>query len=75
MAEEASRLLWDWINEKNSVEAFLTNPIEWVADELDKACASIPLNRPLRREDLETIKTLTDIIRFIDRHRNLVPIR
>lgn len=72
MAEEESRLLWDWHNEKGNIEGFLSNPLEWVANEFDKACANIPLNRPPRRNDLDTIKTLIDIIRFINTHRNLL---
>lgn len=72
MAEEQSRLLWDWNNEKGNVEGFLSDPLKWVTDELEKACANVPLSRPLKRDDLGTIKTLIDIIRFINANRNLL---
>ena len=72
MAEEQSRLLWNWANEKGNVEGFLSDPLKWVSDELEKACDNLPLNRALRRDDLGTIKTLIDIIRIINANRNLL---
>ena len=72
MAEEESRLLGDWHNEKGNIEGFLADPLKWVADELEKACANVRPNYPPSRGDLETIKTLIDIIRFINANRNLL---
>lgn len=73
MPEETnSRLLWDWYHEKDNIEDFLTDPLKWVADELQKTGDTLAADRPLRKEDLELIKTLTDIIRFINANRKLL---
>ena len=71
MTEEDSRLLWDWHNEKGNFESFLADPLEWVAKELEKACKAMPFDRPFRKGDLDTIVTLTDIIRFINLNKAL----
>jgi hypothetical protein len=72
MAEEESRLLRDWHNEKGDIEGFLADPLKWVADELKKACANLSLRQPPSRDLKETIEALIDIIRFINAHRNLL---
>lgn len=77
MAEniDESRLLWDWHNEKGNIESFLADPLKWVADELEKACHGLIVSlssRPIRKSDLETIETLTDIIRFINANNKLL---
>jgi hypothetical protein len=72
MVEQESRLLWDWHNEKLNIEGFLTDPLEWVAKELENACTNLPIGRPLRKEDCSQMKTLTDIIRFINKNKQLL---
>ena len=67
-----SRLLWDWHNEKGNIEGFLTDPLKWVAGELQKVYDALPTDRPIKKADLELVKTLTDIIRFINSNRKLL---
>jgi hypothetical protein len=73
MVEEISRLIWDWQNEKHNIESFLADPLKWVANELERVCNSPTFNLESRKLEIEQIKTLIGIIRFIDGNRHLLP--
>jgi len=72
MAYEQSRLLWDWVNEKDNVETFLADPLEWVAGELEKFRNTLLTGGMIKKSDLAPMETLTNIIRFLNAHRNLL---
>jgi len=72
MAEEQSRLLWDWVHEKGNIEGFLSDPLEWVANELEVFRKTLLTGSLIKKSDLEPMETLTDIIRFVNSHRNLL---
>ncbi len=73
MSEDAkSRLLWEWGRSKSDIKAFLADPLDWVANELQKVHDREATNDPYRREDWEDVKTLIEIINFLNKNKKLL---
>jgi 2-hydroxy-3-keto-5-methylthiopentenyl-1-phosphate phosphatase len=73
MAEKnnPNRLFLGWCDKKIDIESFLTNPLEWVANELQKIREDVSPGVKLETY-FKRIEMLTEIIRFIDANRNLL---
>ena len=71
MADDKSRLLWDWQNEAGNIEAFLKDPLEWIANELDRVFNEIT-NRKPDTSPIPDLESLVRIIRFVNKHKYLI---
>lgn len=73
MAENSAlRLLEDWENEKTRIEGFISDPLKWVAGELEKTYLARITSDPHESELWDRVKTLTSVIRFVDANKKLV---
>lgn len=66
-------LLQEWPKLKPYIQNFLDDPLSWVAKELDELHKAVENTTSLANPNLETrLKSLVDMLRFIDANRNLL---